>query len=45
MKATPKQRATLDSMQIQYDDEITVESASELIAALTPLSSAMAINR
>jgi DNA primase len=33
MKATPKQRATLDSMQIQYDDEITVESASELIAA------------
>jgi|694.fasta_scaffold19202_10 DNA primase len=33
MKATPKQRATLDSMQIQYDDEITVERASELIAA------------
>lgn len=33
MNATPKQRATLDSMQIRYDEDITVERASELIAA------------
>jgi hypothetical protein len=33
MRATDKQRRTLDTMQIQYDEEITVERASELIAA------------